>query len=1674
MADTSSVFSTGDGGGLFEHSVQNAFLTTMLVGGQIPFVQGGVITEMALQTTRLGYKTDDLYCLVQSETGSHRLLVQAKYTVSITGDNKIFREVISDFWQDFNHAELFNQDSDKLILIKNGLTAAERNHVLTLLNWAKAKACAGDFMLEVNRIGAKKEKLEVFAKVVNLANQENPVTDEQLWKFLRCLIIQEYDFGNAASIDHAYFLNLIRLTKSGGTTVSAGDIWNHLIDFITQGNKDGASFTLESIKREAFYSYFDHLKLSPVRDGLLKLISDGQLLLNPIKNNIQGLRINRISKKEEIVAALNTHRFTFLTGKPGLGKTSIISEILSEDFSDAAKFIFKADQFNEPHLATVFVNEGVFVTVADLIAGISLWPQKIVFIDSLEKLLEGTPENAFAQLMSALEPYKDIRIIASSRTYAVDLVASKYGLESVHLVDLPPLTTDELGIVRENFPDLSPLLNNKSISGILRSPKYLDFTIPLLSKSNNSLLAATLPEFKNALWRQIVENETVRSQGYPARRRKTFTDIVIKRAKNMSLFVTPDHDDPEIVDLLEHDGLIFSGRNPEAYAPTHDILEDWALVRHVDAVYNEHDDPLSFLLSLGNEPAIRRAFRLWVDDNLIDKEQRILELIAGVLASGDFDKYWTDELITAVFRSEVHTGFFQFFSAKLLAGDDIFFIRCIQLLRTTCKEIADTESDQQVVLIPVGTGWTDALKFMGDHIDNIKDRQLWLLITIQDWVLKFRFKTSEVYADELANVKKIILFLVEELKGGNKFWEDKTYLDLLVRLLLEIAETAKIEISQLFREAEAVELEHVHNNLSKFYKELISGSLSGLFSKNIAKALPDTLLTLIEKKWKATPPDYHPGDFPDDHVGRLIYEQAKDKWGIASDDLEIYPPGIFRIPIFNLLTSHPKKTIKFIIEFLNYNIDSNLASADEGDGFQTIKIILNNGELRSVYGSSGLWNAYRGISATHYLIESILISLEKYLLDVAGVQNEGSKKYLNHVFDYIIDQSNSVLPLSVVASIGQAFPSEIEAEFLPLFSSLEIYDWDSERAFSETQSMAIYDSELPFAQEEKIKSNNLPHRRKYSYGLQSFVIDYQLLYRQYNTELFSIFDRLKHEADHDIVSKKNLYSIDIRNWEATVLEDQNKIQIAPAYEGEVKIFLESHQSANAESEKAAGYSLWIGSCYKVETIDLKELAQWRVIWQYYQAEQNFDYFYAKPVALANIGLRFFQHELTPEEINWSTETLSDAVLEVFKASVSRDYRNLPRLRTGEKNVALESVSILYKCIKDTTDKQELLILLIGIMLHLSQDFEFDYLAKNLRQQLFRDLPDIGRQVIDCLIHYAAYRKEHPYFLDHFDQAKVNAAIENELAFVKGIITTEQPGIDYGAVTFDTHEAWVLKRALLISPYQVPQQSGLLYIRRFLTLFLAEIAVDDHMGYRRPVDRQLVVQHKKNIQDYFVELLLYAGRENAQDILDQLLNTCYQTPRSVFHRYQDTYSFVDNILNAIVWKVNDIAYSDAGLDEDLNESFWQLWGNIFESVTKSGKIWFPKYLLLDMGWTDVAIEWKPLTVKYQSAYLKIAAHFAGFTLGPVINVFGSIGQKLFLPAGLKLIVGALKNTSLPYDTLSNSGTERLAKRLYRQHMVTIKEDKELLKDFLYLLNNMVSQGSSIAYMIREDVITYKSE
>jgi hypothetical protein len=151
MSDKGSVFQKGGGGTNFEQYIQSAFLTTLIVRGNVPCLPVNEITEIALQTTNRGCETDDLLVIAKSVLGQHRLLVQIKHNIVFSENDVVFQEVVNGFWKDFIKPE-FNRTNDRLVIAKTRLNNIEKNHIKSILNFAKTHATETDFFTEVNRI----------------------------------------------------------------------------------------------------------------------------------------------------------------------------------------------------------------------------------------------------------------------------------------------------------------------------------------------------------------------------------------------------------------------------------------------------------------------------------------------------------------------------------------------------------------------------------------------------------------------------------------------------------------------------------------------------------------------------------------------------------------------------------------------------------------------------------------------------------------------------------------------------------------------------------------------------------------------------------------------------------------------------------------------------------------------------------------------------------------------------------------------------------------------------------------------------------------------------------------------------------------------------------------------------------------------------------------------------------------------------------------------------------------------------------------------------------------------------------------------------------------------------------------------------------------------------------
>ena len=1400
----------------------------------------------------------------------------------------------------------------------------------------------------------------------------------------------------------------------------------------------------------------------------------------PLKNTIGGLHLDRKTTSQTIAESVNNFQFTIVTGKPGVGKSAEIKDVLKSEFPSASIFVFRADQFNESHIANVFSSQGVNETLQDIFSCISLIPEKILFIDSLEKLLEADPECAFKQLLALLKQFPDIKIIGSSRKYAVDLITQKFGIDKKELgrAEVLPLDDTELDIVAETFPQLKGVLKNEKIKKLLHSPKYLDFAILALSKSADDYTNISLTEFKNKLWNSLVKNSTNRTKGLPAKREDAFMEIAIKRAKQMKLFTKTENGDKEAIELLENDEIIFQENDNGRYSPTHDILEDWALVKYISSKHEEFSNPKELFENLGNEPSIRRAFRLWIEDYLIDDNNQINELIRATISDSTFEGYWADEILTAVFRSDNCSSFFSAFEKELLDDKTSFSFlnRCIHLIKTACKE-SSLNKNNFSILLPIGSGWTEMMQFLKKHIIevNFLSRSIWSFLS--DWNYRLMFQRSQTDEQEMFAAKEIVVHYLKKIESGGEYWEQEIIREKakeLVSLLFELAPLCKSEITDLIERAFKNKEDRSSWKLRSFYENVIDSCISGLGNYVLIKELPELVVQTAWREWKPRMIVENP-----EHrsIASMIGGNRLDGdecWGLGSRR-GFFPSGIYKTPLYNLLRNHPLIGLKFVTEVINYSIAFYIrAECNHKHEFTEIEIELNDGTKKIQLASWELWAAFRGSSVTHYAIESLLMSLEKYLLETAASKTDVSKTNLKFMYNYLLLHSNNVSIAGVLTSVAIAHPEEVEEAMLPLLGIKEFYDWDLNRALQESSTLALVDNKISIAQKERWDSNQLLHRTKFLRGLSDFIFDYQIHIGKINREIYTVFDRLKKDMKNEhVVWKKTLAEIDIRNLRLGEYDEKlGGFPIQPVYDEEVVEFMSSASGHHQAQSKSLNYASLISKAYELkEPINFE---RWNDSYSHYQSEENLEKLYDRPVSLSTIGLRDFENELSAEQKQWCLDTIKDSITAILQDTFSHNFGLDRKYSFREKEIALCSFHYLFSNSRNEAETSELVALMTYTLFAPFGDHEIGKVLDYVKNVFFEKFPKEAKRSWWCLIKYSEFKKLNPHLNDYRDPEQINEKKSMEQAFVEEQSAISNISIDISKLDFSNNEGYLLARAFVITPYRSGEKVFSDFIMHFIALLTDDLKLDENYSYNRSRDeRQVPFQSRYDAELYIRDLLLYADASFSKKVLDLVLNPIYAADFKIETNRNDLFEFSSKILECVIYRLDNIIANsaDEALNKELIDNFWSIWEYLFERIKRSGKLFFISTLFLDINWNTESSHWKALENK-KEFFHQMVKDLGATRTQSLLNLFSTAGEQIFLPEGISWLVHIFKTDINATVSLIAPSAERMIQRLFYNHISRIKRNKKLVEDYLWILNRMVDLGSSEAYLFRENVIIYK--
>jgi hypothetical protein len=1697
MSDKGSVSSKGGLGTNFEQHVQAAFLVSLLTGGVIPCILGARVTQLAFQTTKLGYETDDLLVTATSVTGqSHRLLLQIKNNLSISSQDAMFEQVLQAFWHDYLSPSLFDPALDRLVIVKSGLNDTERNHVKVILNWARAHAQSPSFFLEVRRIQEKTKRLEIFRAVLAKVSQA-PVADDDLWRFLRCVELLDYDFMTTGSVDEASVLHLLSLAKSAQADVSALDLWHHALHEAVLLNSNGGSFAAADLAHTILYQRFASSRLDSVRQAVLRLARNSQAITTPLKNTVGGVKLDREAGKVAIQEALAGYDLVLVTGGAGVGKSALVRDVLAEQFADDGCFAFRADQFNEPHLSHVFTKQGIAETLEDMLGCLALLHEKVLFIDSAEKLLEGPPGNAFQQLLAMVQARGGLKIILTARQYAVDLLMHRYELTGVQRVVIPQLDDEEISQIQTAKPTLGGLLRNEKLQPLLRSLKYVDLAITLLGKTQADFSGVSLLEFKQQLWRYVVEDANTQGMGMPFKRNKAFLAVAVLRAQQMALFVAPDSVDEQALEALTHDGLLFRQGEEWRFAPTHDVLEDLALVKFINRHWLDSQGAESFFGAIGNEPALRRGFRLWVEDLLTADPDPALQLLEQTFSSSSVEKYWLDELLVAVFRSSRADIFFTRFETKLLENSAALLSRCMHLLRTACKQHAADELSHTGLLYPTGSGWAAAIRFAAQHRAHLVDLRLLITHVVLDWSWTLGSAWEPLPA-EAAEVKTIVFSFFDQLEHGDEMWlsaPNKALVERLVKLALKLPEIAAPELTGLLTRAMAYKVREQDWRLRDFYEQLRNACLHGLYAAHMCRYLPEVVIELMNYTWKKRPKqeeDQWPG-----YRGSLLHNQ-EEAFGLETQHND-YPPSTYKTPVLQLLRYQPLAGMDFVVDLLNYCTDAyRLDQTKESSSLVEVTFTAANGTQVQQYGNSAFWGAYRGGSALPHVLESVLMSLEEYLLTMAGWESDISQKNSQWCFTHLLTSSRFAAITGVLTSVALAYPDALGEAWLPLLTVKEFIEWDYHRATHERLAgmHTAEDFDLPFAQQEREASNQLPHRTQYESGLVSFVADYQHKNGPLTPRIQQILDEY-HQAvtpETDFLWRKHLREMDMRHWAVTAYDPaQRMARLQPVYDDTVKSEMASAAPYFAAQSRRLAMSAWIGNILEKQDTASCNLVTWSEIYADYTRPGRKPFHENRLAGLAVIGLRYLAQELTPPQRVWCWKTINVALR--FRIEHANDYEHKAtfdeRNHLFDHQFVLQSFVLLHQFAPNGKARHALVELLLRAVTTHFPDYLLTYLYDHLRNEFFVQHPDMLAQVWRALLEVSRLEREEerlaesrkdaayqqgdmeayyrPYNPGEHQAARLTwlRAMAKQAAFAD--VSVEQ-------ISLRDYEPTLLMHALRIIPFNTTAPNLRAFVQRIAEVVVVELQLSDDRYARHGTgrERQLQYQQQAVVEYCLPRFLVHNDNANGLLVLDTLLAGMDKVSAVRYGPGEDAYKFCRQVLTYTIVQLDQtLARStDKEVDARLIQHFWLLWVHLLAQLTTPGRKRLASLVLLKIDWKESAKHWLPLETG-RAHYQRAMRQLGGDQLEAVLHVLAAVGDKTLLPHALTTVVELLQAHPNQQAALVSDAALRLIKRLYHRHMQTIKAQRRLVTEFIWLLSLMIDLGVSAAYMIREDVITFKS-
>lgn len=1683
-----SPVSTGGGGTLFEQHVDALFLALLLVRAPLPILRDCQVEEVHLQAEHLGWKTDDLLLVGRRPDGVvRRLAMQVKRQFTISEKNEACRKAFGDFWTDFRGAA-FDSANDRFGLVTLRGTTVLLDSFNSLLDCARASVDAADFMwrLEVDGFLSKKARdyAATIRRILEDAGEAAP-TDEEFWRFLSIFHILSFDLNTASGQAEAWIKTLLAMSANQSDPIAVAEAsWRELLELVGAGMPAAASYRYEDLPESLRNR---HGPIDTRASHVIRALSThSQITLDGIKNTI-GLtaEITRNALISQVLEALNEYQVVVISAPAGLGKSVIAKRCIQLLGENLYCLAFRAEEFAVSHIDRMLQQAQVPAKGAELLGMLAGQGRKLVLVESIERLLEASVRDAFADLLNLAQKDRNLGLLLTCRDYSLETVSSallsETGLQ-FKVIEVPQLEEEELEQVLIKVPHLANALKHERLKRLLRSPYLLDKAAQM-DWSETKGLPTSEREFRERCWREVIRKNAAAAGGMPQRREHTFMEVALRRARELRPFVPVADLDAAALEALRADGLIVTSPETSSLAaPAHDVLEDWAIIEWLGQRWITHERATRPLgEDVGGFPAIRRAYRKWLSELLQCETEAASDFVLSAFCDPTLPGYFRDDTLICALQSPSAREFLEHHREALFADGGALLIRVIHLLRVACKSqpwwLPDAFPVPSQMLVAFGEAWPAVLELVLAGLDDLLPHHAPVLLgLIEDFANSIDSRELEPKGFEEA--AKIAFRLLEHL-------DDYRMDDMLKRTLTVIAKVPSGDSIALRRLVERAIMADRHDHVADELSKIL---LNGIDGGNACRFFPEEIIHLAKAKFLLREEDLAQDDW---HSGATI--EVEPYFGInANACFDSFPASAIRGVFLPLLRYHPQRAVDFIMELLNH---AGSWYGEQRWPYGRLEpahqiTIQAPGEVAVVqWANPRLWNLYRGLSVGPYVLQSALMALEAWLLEICDLEGVDVEPWLLK----IVRESNNVMATAVVASVCNAHPDKAGRAGLALLSSPELISMDRARMVQE-HSHSVMSGFLPsfgishIYEEERKKSNALPHR---GHDLEVLAVKLQLIEGQ-REAVFEIIDR--HRAALPPVEKQSeehrlwrlaLHRMDVRGFrpvekaetepsaEDASEEDETRegcIYLGPGeIEPDLQELIDQHAPVAAQQHRDLALLNWgIGAWERRESPHL-DLTDWKTFLGHARArdaeEREPEHFVrGGPGVIAAVCARDHWEEMGPDERDWCIEKLIHEIERECdtQGDLVRQGRN--PFQT-DRHAAYVLPGVLAREVPDD-QKARIKEAIAKALTHASDEVSA-YAAGGIGAFSTGELRAFSESCVAAIAVRArliserlAEERQKPYG-ERVDAAEIMRQV---VPTVREAIIGQSCDLakESNELVLDDWPGKQAARAILqVFGYQPDSDLAIGFHRR-----VASSIMEDW-------DRELEDRTRRGQRDYHFEneffqrlarFVLRLDKERALHVCEPFLAAVEKHPREIK-------GFVECL----------VVEADQSNEAD---SFWEVWQAFADAIIEApwieqldSRYGYGKELVraifLGNYWKENVRHWHRLEGQGHRVD-KLAAQLQGS-----VTVFNAYCRFLYdigetsLPRAFVLLAEFLGKGD-PLGILSNHNTVFVVESLLRRYVYTeperLKSDSALRRAVLVLLDHLVEAGSSAGHRMRDDFVT----